>query len=387
MLGQERMTSWRIDMLPKERMIAALEHREADRVPVGELASDFEMTERILGRKTYYRSKWREYVAEWEGRRDEIAYSYGHDVSDLARQLDWDFVVVNTVPGRKPPQKPEMLGEYLWRDATGKVWQYEPETGGHAMLISAPAMTAADLVVPEKFTIDEAQIEAIAQTVKDVGGTHFVVGRLPETTFAWRQTVGMDEYLVKMITEPEFVVKAEQLYLKRALALIEAMCDAGVDAIIETTDYCGNDGPMMGPGLFRRFILPSLEAMASAAHARGKYFLKHTDGNTWSILDDFIAAGVDGWQGIQPSIGMDLRLLKEKYRGKLCLFGGVNNETLIAGTPDEVRAEVAYAIQHAAPGGGFVLASGNTLQPGTRYENYMAMLEAGRALGGYPIVA
>ena len=33
-------------MLPKERMIAALEHREADRVPTGETGADWEITER-----------------------------------------------------------------------------------------------------------------------------------------------------------------------------------------------------------------------------------------------------------------------------------------------------------------------------------------------------
>ncbi len=372
-------------MLAKERMIAALEYREADRVPVGELASDFEMTERVLGRKTYYRSKWREYQAEWEGRRDDIAWSYGHDVSELAQKLGWDFVVVNTVPGRKTAPKPEFLSEYVWRDASGKVYQYDPVTGGHAMLIEAPDMTTDQIEVPDEWPVDELQLEAIVQTVKDVGDSHFVVGRLPETSFAWRQTVGMDKYLIKMIEDPEFVFKAEARYLKRALALIEAMCDAGVDAIVETSDYCGNDGPMMGPTLFRKYLKPSLAAMCEATHKRGKYFIKHTDGDTWSILDDFVEVGVDGWQGIQPNIGMDMRKLKERYAGKLCLFGGVNNETLIAGTPAEVRAEVRYVFEHAAPGGGYVLTSGNTLQPGTDYDNYMAMLQAARDFGKYPI--
>ena len=47
-------------MLPKERIIAALEHREADRVPVGEIVADWEITEAALGRQTYAHSKWRE---------------------------------------------------------------------------------------------------------------------------------------------------------------------------------------------------------------------------------------------------------------------------------------------------------------------------------------
>lgn len=376
-------------MLPKARMIAALEHREPDRVPVGELASDFEMTERILGRPTYYRSKWREYVAEWEGRHDEVAYSYGHDIVELARALEWDFVVVPLVPGRRAPAKiPEMLDQYKWRDQSGKIWQYSPETGGHAMLLEAPPMSIDDIVVPAVPAVselDESRLEPLAYVVKELGGTHLIVGRVPEVTFPWDKTVGMEEFLVRMVTEPEFIVKATEAYVNPVLPWIDAMCDLGVDAIIECSDYCGNDGPLMGARCFRQFILPGLAEMARITHAQGKYFLKHTDGDTWTILDDLVAIGVKGWQGIQPSIGMELKRLKEKYGGRLCLFGGVNNETLIAGTEQEVTEEVRQAFRDAAAGGGYVLTSGNTLQIGTKYENYMAMLNAGRKFGTYPI--
>jgi uroporphyrinogen-III decarboxylase len=82
---------------------------------------------------------------------------------------------------------------------------------------------------------------------------------------------------------------------------------------------------------------------------------------------------------------MDFRLLKERFGDKLCFFGGVNCETLVAGTPDEARNEVRYAIRHAAPGGGLVLTTGNVLQPGTRLENYLAARQATREYGRYPI--
>jgi uroporphyrinogen-III decarboxylase len=79
------------------------------------------------------------------------------------------------------------------------------------------------------------------------------------------------------------------------------------------------------------------------------------------------------------------RILKEAYAGRFCLFGGVNCETLTLGTPAEIEAEVQYAIRQSAPGGGLVLTSGNTLQLGTRWENYQAMRVAVREYGRYPI--
>ena len=112
-------------MLPKERMIAALEHREGDRVPVGEIHADWEIIERALGRRTYVHSQWREWTVEWEGRRDEVVASYCRDLVDLTRAFEWDFVRVPLMPAhRERYQPPELVGEYTWRDSVGMVWQY-----------------------------------------------------------------------------------------------------------------------------------------------------------------------------------------------------------------------------------------------------------------------
>jgi len=100
-------------------------------------------------------------------------------------------------------------------------------------------------------------------------------------------------------------------------------------------------------------------------------------------LDDLVEIGIDGWHGIQRNIGMDLGELKKRYGSRLCFFGGVNAETLITGTPDEVRREVQSAIEQAAAGGGLVLATSNVIPPGAKYENYQAMREAIHRYGSY----
>ena len=101
------------------------------------------------------------------------------------------------------------------------------------------------------------------------------------------------------------------------------------------------------------------------------------------ILDDFVAAGVNAWHGIQPPIGMDFSRLKEKCAGRLCLCGGVNVDTLVRGTPEQVVAEVKDALRVTAAGGGYVLSSGNLFPVGTKYENYLSLLAAAREYGRY----
>ncbi|MBP1610221.1 MAG: methylcobalamin:coenzyme methyltransferase [Acidobacteria bacterium] len=374
-------------MLPKARMIAALEHKEPDRVPIGELAVDWDTTDRALGVETLYRGGWRELTALWDGRRDEIVESCVQDLTGLVHKFEWDFVVVPTVhPKRDYYPKPEMLDEYCWRDAKGRVSRFSLDLGGHAMVTKYPPMAIDDLPDPKiPAQLEDSEFEAIERMVKQLGPSHFVVARVPDGTFPWRDTVGMADFLERMLTEPEFVHKSIAGATKRTLAAIEAAAALKVDGVVITIDYCDNHGPLMGPRLFREFVLSPLTECVKTAHRCGLYFIKHSDGNHWSILDDFVAAGIDGWQGIQPRIGMDLRLLKEKYAGKLALIGGVNCDTLTIGTAEEVEQEVRYAIHHAAPGGGFVMCSGNTLMHGTKYENYQAMVATTRRYGRYPI--
>jgi uroporphyrinogen decarboxylase len=55
------------------------------------------------------------------------------------------------------------------------------------------------------------------------------------------------------------------------------------------------------------------------------------------------------------------------------------------GTPEDVRTEVRHRIRDLAPGGGYVLTAVHNIQPGVPPENVVAMYDAARELGRYPI--
>jgi uroporphyrinogen decarboxylase len=374
-------------MTSKERVYAALNHKTPDRIPTGENAVDYELAEQILGHSTLYNSRWRERCALWEGRRDDIAAEYGTAHVELVRALEWDYVRVPVVPAAGQYRQPTMTGPYSWLDEEGNEIEYFPDTGNIATFVAKEDMTIGDLPDPDKpYVVDSSELDAIRYVVSELGNTHFIIGRSPvDGTFPFQNTVGMENLLIRMITEPEFVKRAVDVYVNRSIAYIDAMFDAGCDAVMTTDDYSDNRGPIMGPERFKSFILPGLVRQAEAVHARGGYFVKHTDGNVWSILDMLVDAGIDGWHGIQPSIGMDLKLLKERYGEKLCFFGGVNCETLVAGTPGQTRTEVKYAAEHAGLDGGLVITCGNVLQPGTCLENYLEARQAVRDYGGHDV--
>ncbi len=86
-------------------------------------------------------------------------------------------------------------------------------------------MSIDDLPDPdEPFQVNPSELEAIRYVVAHLGDTHFVVARSPvDGTFPWEQTIGMEQFLMAMITNPEFVQRAIEVYVNRSIAYFKAM--------------------------------------------------------------------------------------------------------------------------------------------------------------------
>ena len=371
-------------MNSKERMILALNIEEPDRVPLGEIGVDYTITEAVLGRETLYRAKWKEYKALWAGRRDAYVESCKRDVVELALKFGWDFIPVFLVPPKNlVPKPPKFLDEYTWEEPDGRIMKFSPLTEGHAVCVKYPALNSVE-IDDETIYIDESELEFVHHVVKEYGETHFILGRGGDGSFP-HEKYGLMELLVGMLDEPKLVHHIINVEARKAITINESLLDAGCNAVLPGDDYCSKDGPMMSPSHFQEFIQPALGSLCTSAHNKGKYLIKHTDGNTWPIMDMMLDAGIDGWHGIQSTTGMDLRKLKSKYGHRLCFWGGVDVDWLVSVTSDQIRHIVEQAIKDAGLGGGLVLTSGNTLMVGVVYENYLSMLDALKANGTYPL--
>jgi uroporphyrinogen decarboxylase len=131
--------------------------------------------------------------------------------------------------------------------------------------------------------------------------------------------------------------------------------------------------------------MPYHAELTQAVHARGSLIAKHSDGNLWPILDDLIAAGFDGIHPIQPQ-SMDIGDVKRHCAGRACVLGNIDCMYLLPqGTTDEVEQAVRDTLRVAAPGGGYILSSSNSIHPDVKAENAIAMFRAARRFGAYPI--
>jgi len=160
-----------------------------------------------------------------------------------------------------------------------------------------------------------------------------------------------------------------------------------VDGILGAEDWCFGKGPLFSPSMFRRFMAPHLKRIVDECHRRGVPFIKHLDGNTTPHLGILVdEVGIDGLHSIEPPAGMDIGWVKRRYVDRITLLGNIDCAHLLTfGTPAEVTAAVKDIIRTASPGGGHVFASSNSIHSGVRPEISLAMVDAVRTWGTYPI--
>jgi len=151
-------------------------------------------------------------------------------------------------------------------------------------------------------------------------------------------------------------------------------------------DYAHRQALLMSPEHFREFVLPYLREAVQVAREKGVPFIKHTDGNLWSVMDDIVDTGIDCLDPLEPIADMDMGRVKEAYGKRIALAGNVDcGQLLPFGTREEVVEAVKETIAKGGVGGGLILASSNSIHPAVKPENYKAMVEAGRRYGVYPL--
>ena len=387
-------------MNSKERVRLAFARQEADRVPTFELTIDSPTAAHVLGRPNLCGFGGRvrgllQNQALIKGTFVEYHRKRVEDEIALWQALDLD-VYCQADPIPRAPVVPEQVDEVTWRFT-------DPETAQWSMTRYAPDSHMYDYVdsslrqggLPELERLTESleaqepgleswDFEPVDRIVEALGQDRFVLGLADVevgNTMDWAET-----FLIGLVKAPDLIHRYLDARLKRTLLLTEATLKRGVDGIWGGYDWASNQGPLFSPRHFREFVFPRLKQIVDLCHRFGVPYIKHTDGNVNSLLDDLVAAGVDAFQAIEPRAGMDIAQLKRDYGEKLVLIGNVDCSTVLVNGPEEaVRAQTEAVIRAAAPGGGFILSSSNSIHTGVKPEFYLAMLDTARQLGVYPI--
>jgi uroporphyrinogen decarboxylase len=195
-----------------------------------------------------------------------------------------------------------------------------------------------------------------------------------------------DDFLVSTVDEPTLIEGLVELSVEVNLQMAKEAVKRGVKVIYTGDDYAYNSGPMVSPRTFKKLFFPGLLKVMQGYKDLGLYIIKHTDGNIRSLLDMIVASGIDCLDPIDPVAGMDLAEMKQQYGDRIALKGNVDcAHTLTFKSVEETIEETKHCLRVAAPGGGYILSSSNSIHSAVKPENYVAMLETLRQYGTYPL--
>lgn len=345
-------------MTSRERVVAVLEGRLPDRVPLMELIVD-----PVVCNALYPGSKW------W----------------DFVELMDLDVVTCGIMMDRR---QVEWVDEEqkIFRDKWGALQRFTTE----AMPVPwHPARIESEddlesYVAPDGN--DQYFIDMARRCVDRFQGKKAVCF-IGEETFAVPQYLrsGLENLMLDCVMRPELVKRLSQISVDYYVELYRRVIAAGVDIILLGDDYAWKMGPFISPAHFQEFFLPGIRTIVEECKRAGAYVIKHTDGDIWKIADFFVDAGVHCLGPLEPVPTMPLDALKRHLGGKCAVMGNVEVDLLCRGSVDEVIAATRDLLRTVSPGGGHIMSSGNSIISSVNPENYRALVETTKAEGVYPL--
>jgi uroporphyrinogen decarboxylase len=366
-------------MNSRERVMTAIAHREPDRVPIDFWALS-EVSQRL---------------------RSHLGFA---SQEELLRAFHVDLRVIEgpSFVGQEMAARPDGSARDLWGvwrkpqlvqagDASGTYMEVSESPLAHATTVAEiegyPGWPSPDWWDYSNLAADCERCSGYA--VVNAGDRKDRTAQLKPAMYLR----GIEQFLLDLQENPSIaeaiIARIGDYFLeynRRVFAAAQGKpARPGIDIFMMGDDFGTQTGPIVSPQMWRRYFGRGFRAFIELAHSFGIKVMHHTCGSVRALIPDFIEAGLDILQSIQPrAANMDLAELKREFGKHLCFHGSIDiQHTLPFGTPDDVREEVRQRMAAGKPGGGFIIGPAHNIQFDTPTENILALYEACLEHGPY----
>jgi len=309
-------------MKPRDRVLTTLQHQLPDRIPRFEI--------------------WIDALVEELGRSD---------TADAHVHFGQDCVMM---PSRIPP------GSNAWKegvDEWGRVWKNGIYTAGVIDTDADLARYFPPLGFSEDM-FDQAEINSVKRRYPDhclIYGSH--IG--PFT--AGYMAMGLERFFTRLIEDPPFITRLLDNRAEWCISIFQKAASLGAEVIILGDDAAHGNGPMVSPKTWRELVLPLHRQIVRALKVP---VIWHSDGAAAGLLPFAVEAGFVGFHGLEPGAGNDLSVVKRDFGRSLVLIGNIAVNVLWGSDMAAVKGEVSRSIQQGSPGGGYMVATCNSISKG-----------------------
>ena len=346
------------EMSPRERILAAIEHRPTDAVP-----TDFwgvpEITDKLY---------------------KELGVT---DVLGFAKALDMDKIITVT-PKLKVPRRNMWDIEMRRIPLPGGQGYYEEPVREPLADCKSIAEIEKNYVFPSADMYDYSDIPRQCELYRD----YAIEGGYISLTYFYEMVRGTENMLMDMIAEPEIaeyiLMRLQEFAHEHARRILEA--GDGKIMISQVTDDMGTqNGLLCSPAMFDSYLRKYYDDNIAMVKSFGAKVFHHDDGAITAMLPWLMDRGIEMLNPIQWRLpGFDLKKLKAEYGSRLCFHGGVDNQWVMPfGTEEDVRKEVRYLLDELyCDQTGFIIAPCHNVQANTSVANVLAMYDEARRYRG-----
>ncbi|MCP4708992.1 MAG: methyltransferase [Planctomycetes bacterium] len=397
-------------MNSRERILAALDHREPDRVPVdfgsnpssGISAIAYNKLKNHLGLACGHTRVY-DVMQQLAQPEDELLDRFGVDVVDVGRVLNiaeenwYDVCLTDGSAGQYPgwfkPKKCD--GGAVEVDVDGKTiarmppggmsfdQEYFPYLAGYPdTFVDLPkamikVLSGGVVMSPQDQQWDKAsKLRANSDRAITIGCNC--------SLFEWGSFLRrQDNFLMDLLVEQKKVEALLDALMEIHLADLGKVCAAVADCvdIVRFSDDLGmTSGPFISPDIYRNLFKPRHTLLNDYVHKHtGMKTFLHSCGSIYALLPDLIEAGFDIINPVQTNcVGMEPRRLQDEFGADITFWGGGcdSADVLNHGSVAQVKKHVFECLDIFTPGGGYVFSTVHNILPDTPPQNILAIFEA-----------
>jgi uroporphyrinogen decarboxylase len=375
-----------MSLTPRERVLAAVDHREPDRVPTALWGSWYGVTDDLYFELLEIFG-WDPVEPFRPGGLHSVNYYDDRLLAELGTDLRYVAPGSTAETSRRGPDGADGWGLKWTKRGPYRAATYHPLAGATAEEIEAFAFPS-----PEAVRVD--QVNQCLEEIAVLDDEYAVVGRAVSSYGFFEMAQALrkhDQLLMDLIRAPEVVHTLVERLFDCYTGLIGRFLDVAGEHLdlleLPGDDFAGNEGPLISPSTFDEFFKTPYQRLIAFVKERAPHIrvVYHSDGAVTPFLPRLIDIGVDVFHPLEPLEATNLEAVKDTYGGELAFLGAVDIRQALPGSEEDVVREVRTRLEQLGGGGGYILAPSNHLQPDVPPENVIALYRAAQELGRYPL--